>query len=130
MRSVDTIRSEKLLNVIRAIVKKLRKSLESFVSALTRTIGRQLAVKMAHIAYSWGYLEALKWASDEGFARYSAICYMNTPEYYRVGLMCPARPSPPSKEDYDHGTIMIRIPVYGPKLGEKELEYVIDCIRS
>jgi len=83
MRAVNTIKSGKLLTTIRAMVEKLKNALESPVSALTRTIGRQLATELVRLAQSWGYPEALRWASDEGFARYLAICYMNMPEYYK-----------------------------------------------
>jgi len=83
MRAVDTIKSGKLLTTIRAIIEKLKNALESPVSALTRTIGRQLTNMIARVAHSWGHQEALEWASDEQFAKYLAICYMNMPEYYR-----------------------------------------------
>ena len=83
MRAVSTIRSEKLLKALRAIVDKLREALESPVSILTRTVGCQLASQIARIAYSWGHPKALEWGLDERFARFLAICYMNIPEYYR-----------------------------------------------
>jgi len=83
MRAVDTIKSRKLFTTIRVIVEKLKNALESPVSALTRTIGRQLATKLARLAQSWGYPKALKWTSDEGLARYLAVCYMNMPKYYK-----------------------------------------------
>ena len=83
MRAVSTIRSERLMRAMTAIVEKLRRALESPVAALTRSVGRQLASTMARIAYSWGHEEALEWASDEQFAKYLAICYMNVPKYYK-----------------------------------------------
>ncbi len=82
MRAVSTIRSEKLLKALRAIVDKLREALESPVSILTRTVGCQLASRIARIARSWGYREAAKWASDERFAKYLAVCYMNMPKIF------------------------------------------------
>ena len=87
MRAVRTIKSGKLLKAIKVIMDKLREALESPVSILSRTVGRQLAIKIACVAYSWGHSEARGWASDEHFARYLAIYYMNTPEYYRVELV-------------------------------------------
>ena len=89
IRTLNTIKSERLLRVIRAIIDKLRETLDSPVSVLTYTVGHQLASKIAHVAYMWGHQEALKWASDERFARYLAICYMNMPEYYRNYLALP-----------------------------------------
>ena len=83
IRAVDTIKSEKLLQIIKTIVTKLREALESPVSVLTRTIGRQLAEQLAHIAYSWGYQRACEWTSDDSFAKYLAVCCMNLPAYYK-----------------------------------------------
>jgi len=88
VRTVSTIRSERLLRVIRAIVSKLRKALESTVKILTHTAGRQLASALARVALSWGHLKARRWLSDEQFARYLAICwYMNVPKYYKASLL-------------------------------------------
>ena len=85
MKTVSTIRSKRLLRVIKAIVDKLRESLESPVSILTRTVGRQLASTLAQVALSWGHLKAREWALDEQFARYLTICWhMSVPEYYRA----------------------------------------------
>ena len=86
IRGISTIRSGKLLNVIRVIVDKLRKALESPVHVLTRTVGRELAQQIAQVACSWGYLEASTWAMDERFARFLAICYINVPEYYKTKI--------------------------------------------
>ena len=83
IKAVITIKSDKLLKALTAIVDKLRSVLESPVSFLTRTVGRQLASALAHVACSWGHRGARSWASDDGFARYLAVCYMNTPAYYR-----------------------------------------------
>ena len=83
IKAIDTIKSKKLLSSIRAITEKLRRALESSVRVLTRTVGRQLASALAHVAYSWGHRGAHSWASDDGFVRYLAVCYMNTPDYYR-----------------------------------------------
>ena len=86
MRAVYTIKSGKLLKAIKVIVNKLREALESPVSILTRTVGYQLAIKIACVAYFWGHPEACEWTSDDRFARYLAIYYMNMPECYRVKL--------------------------------------------
>jgi len=83
IRAVSTIKSDKLLKALTAIVDKLRSVLESPVSFLTRTVGRQLASALAHVACSWGHRGARSWSSDDGFARYLAVCYMNTPAYYK-----------------------------------------------
>ena len=83
IRAISMIKSDRLLKALAAIVDKLKSTLESPVSTLTYTVGRQLASALAHIAYSWGHQGARSWASDERFARYLAICYMNTPVYYR-----------------------------------------------
>jgi len=88
MKTVSTIRSKRLLRVIRAIVDKLRESLERPVSVLTRTVGRQLVSTLAQVALSWGHSKAHEWCLDEQFARYLAICwYMNVPKYYRASLI-------------------------------------------
>mgnify|MGYP000751770940 FL=1 len=88
MKTVSTIRSKRLLRVIRAIVDKLRESLKSPVSVLTRTVGRQLVLTLAQVALSWGHLKAREWCLDEQFARYLAICWhMNVPKYYRASLI-------------------------------------------
>ena len=85
MKTVSTIRSRRLLRVIKAIVDKLRESLESPVSVLTHTVGRQLASTLAQVALSWGHLKARDWPLNEQFAKYLAVCwYMSVPEYYRA----------------------------------------------
>jgi len=90
MKTVSTIRSKRLLRVIRAIVDKLRESLESPVSVLTRTVGRQLASTLAQVALSWGHSEARGWPLDENFTKYLAICwYINVPKYYWASLTKP-----------------------------------------
>jgi len=83
IRAVNTIKSDKLLEALTTIVDKLRRALESPVSILARTVGRQLASALARIAYSWGHPGAQSWSLDDGFARYLAITYANTPDYYR-----------------------------------------------
>ena len=83
IRAVNTIKSDKLLKALTAILDKLRRALESPVTTLTRTVGRQLASVLACVACSWSHQSAHLWASDDGFARYLAVCYMNTPSYYR-----------------------------------------------
>ena len=87
MKVVTTIKSEKLFRIITTIVDKLRNVLESTMSILSRTIGRQLAARIARVACLWGHPEALKWASDKGFANYLAVCYMNMSEYYKARLL-------------------------------------------
>ena len=83
IRAISTIKSDKLLDALTTIVDKLKSILESPVGILTRTVGRQLASTLARIACSWGHRGARSWASDDGFARYLAVCYMNAPVYYR-----------------------------------------------
>ena len=87
MKTVSTIRSRRLLRIVKAIVDKLRENLESPVSVLTRTVGRQLALALARVALCWGHSEAREWPLNENFTRYLAICWhMNVPEYYRATL--------------------------------------------
>ena len=83
IKSVDRIRSRRLLSLIRAIVDKLKRALESPIAVLTRSIGRQLATLFARVAYSFGNINAQEWANDEGFARYLAVCYASTPDGLR-----------------------------------------------
>ena len=83
IKSLDTITSEKLISILKGIIEKLRKALESPMRALAKTVGRQLANLVAHVACSWGNPRAPEWARDERFATFLAVCYINTPRYYR-----------------------------------------------
>ena len=75
MRCVDNIRSTKLAKVVTAILSKLQSTLESFADQKVRTIGRSLAEKMSAIAVGWGNHSARKWAGEDGYARYLALCF-------------------------------------------------------
>ena len=83
IKSLNTITSEKLISVLKGILEKLLRALESPVRALAKTVGRQLASLMAGVARSWGNLRACGWVRDERFATFLAVCYLNTPTYYR-----------------------------------------------
>ena len=83
VKSLNTIISEKLISALKGILEKLRKALESPVRALAKIVGRQLANLMASVAHSWGNPRAPEWAGDERFATFLAVCYLNTPTYYR-----------------------------------------------
>ena len=86
MRTVSTIRSEKLLSTIRLILKKLRRALGGSVYTSMCSLGRHLARRIANVAYLWGNKEAYKWAEDNHLIKYLTICCMNMPTYYRIQL--------------------------------------------
>ncbi len=75
VKYVDNIRSEKLANVVTAIIAKLQLAMESTADRLVRTIGLPLARKNSNIAVSWGNSSASKWAEDLAFAKYLALSF-------------------------------------------------------
>ena len=77
IRTVRTIRSSILKEVLMTISEKLMKAMESQVARLTETIGRSLTQKIASLAFSWGNRKALKWSKDSSFIRYLTITELN-----------------------------------------------------
>jgi len=77
IRTVRTIRSSILKEVLMTISEKLMKAMESQVARLTETIGRSLTQKIASLAFSWGNRKALKWPKDSSFIRYLTITELN-----------------------------------------------------
>ena len=74
---VEAVRSPVLAKIVKAIITKLKKALESHVERLVRTIGRSNALELCRIAESWGNKVAHQWNEDDGFARYLAVTYHN-----------------------------------------------------
>jgi len=74
---VKAVRSPILAKIVKAIITKLKKALESHVERLVRTIGRSTALELCRIAESWGNKLAHQWNEDDGFARYLAVTYHN-----------------------------------------------------
>ena len=70
---VDSIKSTKLAQVVRAIIDKLEFAVESVIDRLVRTVGVPLAQKISDIAVGLGNHLASLWAVDFGFARFLAL---------------------------------------------------------
>jgi hypothetical protein len=81
---VEKIRSLKLAEIVKAIVNKLKQSLESPVKSLMRQIGHPLAQKISQIAQNWGNKSASKWAKELDFIQYLTIIYINTPLLFKT----------------------------------------------
>ena len=73
LQYVDSIKSTKLAQVVRAIIDKLEFAVESVVDRLVRTVGLPLARKISDIAVGLGNHLASLWAVDLGFARFLAF---------------------------------------------------------
>jgi len=84
VQCVKQIKSSKLAKIMTAIVEKLTYSMTNRVEKLSENIGRPLAQKISSLAYSWGNLEALKWAEDNRFVKYLTVIRMNTPEIFQT----------------------------------------------
>ena len=84
IRCVDRIRSQKLAEIVKAIVAKLREAMKGRVKRLMEKVGRQLAQKLSQIAKDWGNVLAVQWAEDPGFVQYLAIMHMNTPRTFQL----------------------------------------------
>jgi hypothetical protein len=74
---VKRVHSVRLAKLVSAIVEKLLDAVESRVSRLTRTRGRELAEKLSKIAQAWGHKSAAGWPEDEGFVRFVAVMRLN-----------------------------------------------------
>ena len=84
IQCVEHIKSSKLAKIMTAIIEKLNYSMKSKVEKLSENMGRPLARKISFLAFSWGNLEALKWAEDSQFIKYLTVISMNTPEISMV----------------------------------------------
>ncbi len=73
IKYVENIKSQKLAEIVMAIITKLQFAMETTVDKLARTIGLPLAQKNSNIAVRWGNLSAVKWADDRAYARYLAL---------------------------------------------------------
>jgi len=103
MRTVNTIKSRRLFNIIKVMMEKLRRALESPIRALMRTIGHQLAMQMACVACSWGHPKAHEWSLDRSFTKYLTVCwYMNVPKYYRSAILSPKYEPESGFRDFTH----------------------------
>jgi hypothetical protein len=78
LRTVKKVRSSMLARSLIIIVKKLLNGMENQITRHTRTIGFSLAQRLSRIAQSWGNKSSLMWARDPDFAKFLAICHMNT----------------------------------------------------
>lgn len=74
---VRRIHSVRLANMVSPIVRKLLDAVESKISRLMRTDGRELVEKLSEIARSWGHRSAARWPEDQGFVRFLAVMSLN-----------------------------------------------------
>ena len=84
LRIVKRVRSFALAKALASVVKKLLDPTESRVVSLMRTVGRDLARKVAELAVRWGNSEASRWAEDPRFMQYLTITEMNTSSIWRA----------------------------------------------
>lgn len=78
MKVVEKVKSAFLASVLHPIIKKLLEALESPVSRLMRTVGKDIARRMSEIGRRLGCKSAGRWARDLGFIRFLVIGYLNT----------------------------------------------------
>ena len=77
--TVGRVRSSVLVRSVALVIEKLATALDSGLAHHTYTVGLTLAQKLSLIASSWGNTLAHNWATDLRFARFLAVCRMNTP---------------------------------------------------
>jgi hypothetical protein len=70
---LDRVKSDKLAQVLRAIMTKLKSAVENLMDGLVRTVGLPLARRIGEIAITWGNGLAYSWADDYAFARFLAV---------------------------------------------------------
>jgi predicted sugar kinase len=75
---VRRIHSVRLARMVSAVVEKLLNAVESKLSRLMRTHGRELAEKLSRIAQNWGNKSAVHWARDLGFMEYLTLASVNS----------------------------------------------------
>lgn len=79
IRVVDEVRSSRLGGLLGTIVRRLEEALGSRFLRRARERGHELADRSARIAYSWGNIDALSWASDKRYILYLGVSSMNAP---------------------------------------------------
>ena len=84
IKVVEKVRSLVLARSLTSIVEKLLEAMESKVTRLMRTVGRQLAQKLSEIAQSWGNKSTKLWANDPSFIQHLAVTQMNLSPIFRV----------------------------------------------
>ena len=84
VRYVDDIKSTKLAKVLTAILEKLALAAESVVDRMVKSFGLVQTRKISGVAVGWGYVGALAWAEDRGFARFLAVMHMNGSGFFRT----------------------------------------------
>ena len=77
IRVAGRVRSFTLAENVLAVVRKLEGVLESRFVRAVREVGSPLARRLGLIAQGWGNRAAVKWAADEGFARFLAAMSLN-----------------------------------------------------
>lgn len=73
IRVVQFVRSVKLAKVVSSIVQVLEKAMESRISVLIRTEGKDMAKRLSKVGTSLSCKSANGWASDRGFWQYLTI---------------------------------------------------------
>jgi len=84
IKVVEKVRSLVLAKSLTCVVEKLLNAMESEVTRLMRTVGRQLAQKLSQIAQRWGNKSARLWAVDLGFIQYLAVMQKNLSTLFRI----------------------------------------------
>ena len=80
--TVRRVRSPVLARSVVFVVKRLLSFMESRVARQMRTVGYQLAEKLARVAVGWGNGSAVSWVTDCAFARFLAVCHLNLPGHF------------------------------------------------
>lgn len=73
IKVVQFVRSRKLAKVLTSILQVLERAMESRISVLIRTEGKELAKRLSSVATSLGCQSAGGWAFDRGFWQYLAV---------------------------------------------------------
>jgi len=84
IKVVEKVRSLVLARSLTSIVEKLLEAMESKVTRLMRTVGRQLAQKLSEIAQSWGNKSTKLWPNDPRFIQYLTVTQMNLSPAFRA----------------------------------------------
>lgn len=84
IKVVGRVRSLVLARSLTCVVEKLLDAMESEVTRLMKTAGRQLAQKLGEIAQRWGNKLAKYWAEDMEFIKYLAVMEKNLSSLFRI----------------------------------------------
>lgn len=74
---VGEIRSIRLSFILERIVEKVNGILEDMLFGRIVNEGIKLALRLSHLAYSWGNLRALEWIQDNSYALYLGLSWLS-----------------------------------------------------